>query len=74
MSSKNYKLIEVTREEHIALHEAGAWVNWSVGDELPENLLEDESFPLMEAALLDVILLNPNLKFYTRVMVDDDVS
>lgn len=69
-----YKIVETSREEHLALYEAGAWVNWSVGDELPEDLLEDESFPLEEAALCDIILLNPNLKFYTRVEVDDSVS
>lgn len=66
-----YKLVETTFYEHVALHEAGVWVQW-------EPLQADGTWWYKSAA--DIInepssracnfILDVPAKFYTRVELD----
>lgn len=66
-----YKLVEITHEEHLALADAGVWVQWGVGR---GGEWSDETYILASGSGCKKGSLSPWLtyKFYTRVEVNDD--
>jgi hypothetical protein len=72
--SREYKLIEITHEEHLTLADAGVWVQWdtdfgsSNGWGSATSTLDCDSAVRRAMAYVE----GYKYKFYTRVEVDDN--
>lgn len=66
MSNKKYKLVEVSYEEHVALYEAGVWVQWDFTTVSGERWYESLDGILEDSSAVASSEL-PDQKYYTRI-------
>lgn len=71
-----YKLVEITHEEHLALADAGVWVQWDANLDWGEVGWFTEESIVSTGSSCRTKPLNPRYcyKFYTRLEIEDELQ